>query len=656
MKKAAQIIPILILLALSWQPRATFAQKVPPFLGIPNGNEIVLILTSTPARDWSFDVYRKSQGGAFKKITAKPVAQAQSPAQMQKVLGKSFDQIANYLDADDAFQVFRRLHSSAFKAGLLSLLDERVALALGRMFVDSNAVGAGPFTYKIVFLNQKGQTKRTFLKTISKRVVLPKAPTNLKADVSDGKVTLHWKYPLWAGNASDLAFQFNVYRKSVSDAKFKKINSQIIFRERKTDFSFTDTWLKNGRPYRYYVVAMDLLKREGQPSATLTVIPKDNVPPDMPKGMALQADSQRVRISWGMSPEPDVKGYFVYRAPSLRSRFRKISGLLPADAPFYSDASVEPGRLYFYRVAAIDSSDNLSKRSNPLSILVGDREPPVAPANVKVLVQKGKMVVTWTRSPSKDVAGYKIYFGEIKDQLPLITQKMLPGTAARYVDDGKHLVAGRTQFLAVTAVDSARNESKKQPVTVKIPDWQAPQQVAFLSVQALPQGEVKLTWGSSPSVDVTHYLVTRFDSQKKEHTLGKFPSTVHTWIDSSVEKGKTVTYAVVAVDSAGNKSEMRVKQFLAHDRISPPAPRDLLAQVTPQGVRVSWGRVIATDLAGFNVYRCSIPTGIFKKINAAPVKKREFLDTAGKKNLWYKVRAVDTSGNESAWKSAVQAR
>ncbi len=656
MKYIARFTFLLAVLVLGWRVPSGQAQKIPPFLGIPNGNQVVIILTSTPARDVSVDLYRKTPGGSFQKITRKPVAQAQSPAQMQKILGSSFDQIADYLDADDAFQVFRRLHSSAFKAGILSLLDEKVALALGRMVVDSNATGPGPFIYKVVFLDRKGQTRRTFTQTVSKRVVLPRAPTGLKAKTSDGKVTLHWKYPLWAGDAGDLAFQFNVYRKSILDTKFKKINTSIIFRERKTDFSYTDTWLKNGRPYQYYVVAVDLLKREGKPSAVIQVVPKDNVPPEIPKGIVLKEDSLGVRLSWAMNPEPDVKGYFVYRAPTLRSRFRKISRLLPADSPFYLDKTVEQGRLYFYRVAALDSSDNLSKRSNPMSILVGDKEPPLAPTHVKVLVQKGHMVVTWVPSVSKDVAGYKIYFGEIKKQLPLITPKSLPATATRFEDDGKHLVPGRTQFLTVTAVDSARNESPKQPVVVKIPDWKAPEPVTFLSVKALPHGEVQLTWGASPSVDVSQYVLSRFENEKNERVLGTFPQKVHTWIDSSAQKGTTYAYALVAVDSTGNKSTPRVKKFLVHDRISPASPRDLLAQVTPQGVRISWGRVIAKDLAGFNVYRSSIPTGVFKKINTRPVKKREYLDATGKKNLWYKVRAVDTSGNESAWKTAVQAR
>jgi len=647
---------ILFVFVFGMQVPSGRAQKVPPFLGIPNGNQVVIILTSTPARDWSFDLYRKVPGGAFKKITAKPVKQAQTPAQMQKILGQSYTQIANYLDADDAFQVFRRLHSSAFKAGVLSLLDEKVAQALGRVAVDSNAAGPGPFIYKIVFLDEKGHTKRTFSQTVQKRITLPQSPKALKADVSDGKVTLHWKYPLWAGDPGDLAFQFNVYRKSILDTKFEKVNTTIIFRERKTDFSFTDTWLKNGRPYQYYVVAVDLLKREGQPSAVIKVIPKDNVPPEIPRGLVLKEDSLRVRMAWSMSPEPDVKGYFVYRAPTLRSTFKKISPLLRADAPFYLDASVEPGRLYFYRIAALDSSGNLSKRSNPISILVGDSQPPLPPTQVKVVVQKGKMLVTWVRSASKDVAGYNIYFGEIKNQLPLITPQKLSGTATRYSDDGAYLVPGRTQFLAVTAVDSARNESKKQPVEVKIPDWRAPAPVSFLSVRPQPHGEVQLTWGDSPSLDVVRYVVSRFEGEKKEQMLERFPKTTHAWIDSTARAGTMYTYSVVAVDSAGNKSQMRVKKFLAHDQIPPAAPRDLLAQVTSRGVRISWGRVIASDLAGFNVYRSSIPTGVFKKINTLPVQKREFLDTAGKKDVWYKVRAVDTSGNESAWKRAVQAK
>ncbi len=56
---------------------------------------------------------------------------------------------------------------------------------------------------------------------------------------------------------------------------------------------------------------------------------------------------------------------------------------------------------------------------------------------------------------------------------------------------------------------------------------------------------------------------------------------------------------------------------------------------------------MAADLAGYNVYRSNIPTGVFQRVGTVPAATLTFTDPQGKAGLFYHIKAVDRSGNES---------
>jgi hypothetical protein len=84
---------------------------------------------------------------------------------------------------------------------------------------------------------------------------------------------------------------------------------------------------------------------------------------------------------------------------------------------------------------------------------------------------------------------------------------------------------------------------------------------------------------------------------------------------------------------------------------TPPAPTNLTATSAADPV-LSWTGVTYANLAGYNVYRSTSPTGTFTKLTATPTHNTTFTDTAsppGGVTLYYRVTAVDsTTSNESA--------
>ncbi|HKQ57260.1 MAG TPA: C25 family cysteine peptidase [Candidatus Eisenbacteria bacterium] len=115
--------------------------------------------------------------------------------------------------------------------------------------------------------------------------------------------------------------------------------------------------------------------------------------------------------------------------------------------------------------------------------------------------------------------------------------------------------------------------------------------------------------------------------------------------------------ALVFVPSnAAAKLELRISTPLGLmstqmiDLVRPTTPIGLLAMGSQSSIALSWARNPAADLAGYNVYRSASQGGPFVKVNAVPTDPTSYYRDEGLAPLtryYYKVTAVDSSGNES---------
>ncbi len=83
----------------------------------------------------------------------------------------------------------------------------------------------------------------------------------------------------------------------------------------------------------------------------------------------------------------------------------------------------------------------------------------------------------------------------------------------------------------------------------------------------------------------------------------------------------------------------------------PGALTGLLGIGRASGVELRWAHSNAPDLLGYNVYRSATPAGPFGKVNLVPTDRTAYYVDGGLAPLtqyWYRVTAVDSSGNESA--------
>jgi fibronectin type 3 domain-containing protein len=131
-----------------------------------------------------------------------------------------------------------------------------------------------------------------------------------------------------------------------------------------------------------------------------------------------------------------------------------------------------------------------------------------------------------------------------------------------------------------------------------------------------------------------------------------------TYADSTVSPGRPFFYAVVSRDYAGNESPKdRVVSFFPRDTIPPVPPRGLSGESGVDGVRLRWDEAADTTLGGFNIYRSPTADSTFTKLNTLliPVSPASYVDrdVVPNRQYFYKISAVDRSGNESDTSVAV---
>ncbi|MEK9136080.1 MAG: hypothetical protein AAB393_03070, partial [Bacteroidota bacterium] len=349
----------LILVFCVW---SLYGQKRPlPFFVAYEKGKAYVLLVDVPTKMKGFNVYRKAEG-EFQLLNEEPVEPEKDPSAFRDVLGDEYNWIRNAMKAENELQVMRRVQSDRGSAFAFSVASLNVARAMGRLFVDSAAQEGAEYTYGIAYLDFGNREFDRKDRTVRLQESEPPAPTELKAEASDGKVKLTWQYPSYSGDPNDITVGFNIYREE-ENAPPKKVNNVLVLRQ-EGQLSRIDDEVENGKSYTYTVRAVDFIGRESDPSKPVTALPKDMKAPAVPTGLVATMQEGKILLDWKMGLELDISYYDIYRGLSSQGEFTKINARpIPATAPTFVDTSVIFGPYYFYKVKATDKSGNESRFS-----------------------------------------------------------------------------------------------------------------------------------------------------------------------------------------------------------------------------------------------------------------------------------------------------
>ena len=197
--------------------------------------------------------------------------------------------------------------------------------------------------------------KKDHFSSWSNRVVLNVIPAlkppEVKADSTAKGVLLTW-------SAAQADLTYRIYRKTATDSAASQLGTS-------NTPSYVDATSQYDTPYEYTVIAAQGLA-ESLPSKPEPITTKDIFPPSIPSAVTALAGPNSIELSWGRSPEADLKGYLVYRSVGSGPSER-VGDLQPV--PIFSDRGVQHGKTYRYQVSAVDQKNNSSDKSAPVSVI-----------------------------------------------------------------------------------------------------------------------------------------------------------------------------------------------------------------------------------------------------------------------------------------------
>ena len=238
-----------------------------------------------------------------------------------------------------------------------------------------------------------------------------------------------------------------------------------------------------------------------------------------------------------------------------------------------------------------------------------DKEPPSAPANVRVAAATATSVsIQWDASTDNvGVASYYVYGDGLRARV----------SSPSYVAGGRS--CGESFYVWIIALDRAGNHSASAGATVSTVacvDTQAPSPPTGFRQAATTQSSVLLEWSASAdNVGVVGYGV--FRSQLSVVAPVQPAATL-----TGLSCGSTVEYSVDAVDAAGNRSARRsawVTTAECSDGQPPSTPQGLtLTSQTSTSLSLSWSP--SSDnvaVAGYRVTNGGVPVATGTQTSAS---------------------------------------
>lgn len=187
----------------------------------------------------------------------------------------------------------------------------------------------------------------------------------------------------------------------------------------------------------------------------------DGVPPSVPTRLNIYySQDGAIGLEWYPNPEPDIKGYNVYRKINDGSY-----SFLKFTKNFYLvDDSLSYNDTYFYKVSAIDNGDLESQASVEVSAMPLNKTPPKSPGGLVINARNWEGNVSvhleWNKNTESDVADYLVYRDTLQGFIP-DSSKLVGLTDKIEFSDTTGLKFYTNYFYRIKAVDKGGLESKQ---------------------------------------------------------------------------------------------------------------------------------------------------------------------------------------------------
>lgn len=402
---------------------------------------------------------------------------------------------------------------------------------------------------------------------------------------------------------------------------------------------FEDNAVVKGKSYSYKLVDA---KTQKEISIVNNVISGELV--NAPENGKVVQEKQNCKLTW--KHNEDFMGYNIYRNGIKLNAEPIMANLEKAVYQTnFVDVNVPAGN-YDYVIKGITFLNTESKPSAELKIEIKDVTPPKAVKGFKGERKNDEVVLNWTASTDKEISGYNVLRSEDKGKtFKKINTQLLAVSENKYTEKLDKSSYG-SYLYCIASVDKDNNGSKTVPVSIFVPDHEAPSQPKDLIGRA-EVGKITLTWKVNTEKDLAGYRIYRGlkdDDENEMLLLNVSPQTGTTYVDVFNEKaGTKFIYKVTALDKSFNESEKAVAWIQLPDVIAPSAPFLKEANYERNQVNLKWDPVLTDAILGYDVYR--VVDGRESKVNIDLIKESNFSDKSlRQKGIYeYYVKAIDSA-------------
>ncbi|MDW7997046.1 MAG: hypothetical protein RMJ46_05135, partial [Bacteroidota bacterium] len=171
---------------------------------------------------------------------------------------------------------------------------------------------------------------------------------------------------LWTHSTAKDIWGYEVARALSPVEEFTLVSTHIL-----EDTTFVDVLTPEaGRTtFWYQVRAVDRRGNRSDWTPAVLVLLPDIVPPPSPHFTEAVAEDGAIRLRWQVGAASDLLGFWLNRYEDTLRPPATLNGGDPLEATSreFRDSLIEPGRLYWYELVAIDSAFNLSPPSDRIA-------------------------------------------------------------------------------------------------------------------------------------------------------------------------------------------------------------------------------------------------------------------------------------------------
>ena len=608
-------------------------------------------LTPQPMKPWPLDDWERVA-----------VADHYAAIAAQAIYGESFEVNG---PSGDMISIINQVKEERNRFGFaLFAADHSVdaAQASGLRWKDTSVRKGEEYLYRIALAANPGAIPvDTALVTASAVIPDPlPTPPAVEAQFGDQTASIQWN-----------GFYFNhlyvSYRveKSEDGTHFTPVNDLPVVNGERPDGEsqqvvLMDSLAKNNKTYYYRVRGITAFSEVGPPSAVVSgqgVISLSGVYPIVDTVSVI--DNQSARIQWAFpdSLQDYVVGYQVTRSSSLNGTYDPLhSTLLPSASTSYTDEA--PLSSSYYRVQAM-GPDSTFTGSVPYMIMLEDSLPPNLPVRFEGKVyESGAVHLHWSESTSDDIMGYRLFrANDPKEEFVMVSSKTVQDTV--FTDSVAVATLTEQVYYRIIAVDRRFNASDYSAILpLKRPDVVPPVPAQLTSVTAKSEG-IRLAWVTSPSTDVSKYVVLRWHATSSGYqVLQRFEEgdSTYSFLDSLVRPATTYRYILRTLDDDGLSAAHPFLEVTTLNAPSQNGVKNLSVQANREQRRIllQWAFSRQKKVTGYRIFR-AVNDGPLRHYQFSGLKS-QFTDQRLTVNHRYRyaVQAIMDDGSESTLSSEVE--